>query len=215
MTNWAFPCYVTDWPEIISALSRSEPHLRAVGRPRAADMLLHAYAELRDELDALNTSSATYGTMVLKRMEKNTRVRPDAGAHGSVFGNLNDALFVKKLPDIPGIGIVDLDVLDTDVPWWETNEFGSSANVGRLIYGTFYGASDAGPPERDRFREHPLFQPGKNGSLAGGGIIENPIPARHFIAKSIEVIDPHWRQEFLKIKARYMQRLDLVMRTMD
>lgn len=214
MTTWAFPCYLRDWPKLIDELSKAEPHLRSIGRPEAADLLLRAYRELRDSVEHLNVSSAQSGTLVLRRIEKETRVRPDAGAHGSLHGDLNAALFVRKLPDIPGIGIVDLDLLDTDVPWWRTNEFGSSANIGRTIYGSFYGAADAGPPDPNRFREHPLFQPGNSSGVAGLGIIERPIPARHFIQKSIKAIDGKWRADWDKMYARFLLRMDLVTKTM-
>ncbi len=111
---------------------------------------------------------------------------------------------------MPGaIGIADLGELngledeDGNTGWWITNELGSSGRVGGRLFGTFYGGSGAAPPDADLFREHPLFAPGPNESLAGVGFIENPIPARHFVQKAQRVIAAEWRIKFDAIKGRF------------
>lgn len=218
MDRYAFYAYINQWPDIIAMLSKAEPHLRRIGRPAAANLLLRAYGELRDDLNQLGSDQAVAGTVTLREIEKRTRVRPDTQGGGGP--RLGDFLVAERIGGalLPGsIGIANLDLLDANVPWWVTNEVGSSALVGHRIFGTFYGQNDAGPPEPGpggrQNREHPLFQPGRTGPLAGRGTIENPIPARHFIERSVKLIDERWRREFEAIRARYEARLDVVAAT--
>lgn len=214
MAEFAFYAYVREWPDIIASVARTEPHLRRIGRPAAADMLVRAYGQLRDELEALGPEMAVAGTATLRQMEKTTRVRPDT--HGGGGPRLGDSLFVGQVGGalLPGsIGVANLDILERDVPWWITNEIGSSARVGGELFGTFYGGGgSAAAPAFDMFREHPLFEPGKS-SVAGLGIIHNPIPARHFIERSVPIIDRVWRTKFEAIRGRFEAKLDGVMRT--
>lgn len=214
MADFAFYAYVKEWPDIIASVARTEPHLRRIGRPGAADMLVRAYGQLRDELEALGPEMAIAGTATLREMEKSTRVRPDTGGGGGP--RLGDSLLVSQIGGalMPGsIGVANLDVLEANVPWWITNEVGSSARVGGRLYGTFMGGgSGDAPPDRGMFREHALFESGK-GPDAGLGIIQHPIPARHFIERSVPLIDQKWRTKFEAIRGRFEAKLDGVMRT--
>lgn len=213
MPEFAFYAYVKEWPDIIASVARTEPHLRAIGRPLAAEMMVRAYGQLRDELEALGPEMAIAGTATLREMEKTTRVRPDTNGAGGP--RLGDSLFVRQIGGalMPGsIGVAELDILDRNVPWWITNEIGSSARVGGRLYGAFMGMGDSAPPSPSMFREHPLFTPGK-GPDTGLGIIQNPIPARHFIERSVPLIDKVWRAKFEAIRGRFEAKLDSVMRT--
>jgi hypothetical protein len=207
--EFAFYVLVKDWVPTVAGVLRAEPHLRAIGRPKAAELLERAFVQLKTELDALGKEMAVVGTLELRKMEKATRVRPDHIGPAS-DKSLGDALFARTLtPHLtPGaIGIADEATLDKDVPWWITNEIGSSARVGGAIYGTFYGVASAGPPDMDHFREHPLFEAGNASGLAGLGIIQNPIPARRFIKKSIPVIESQFKARFEPIGLRFRERL--------
>lgn len=221
--RYAFIAYTEQWPQIIEEISRAEPHLRAVGRPEAANLLLNAYGQLRDDLQQLGAQAAVAGTLTLRQMERMTRKRPDTGGGGG--SRLEDALYVREVNAgglFPGsIGIADLDVLDARVEWWWTQEIGYSGHVGRRIYGTFYGGAGAGPPDPGQFRQHPLFQPehpvfraDTASGLAGFGVIERPIEARRFIEASVKVIDRDWREKFETIRGRFESRLQTVARTM-
>lgn len=212
--RWGFVAYTDDWPAVIEQISKAEPHLRSIGRPVAADRLLVAYREFRNDLTRLGTTTAIAGTVTLRAVERDTRVR-DRGGAGT--GRLNRALVVRDLgPEtggmLPGaVGIADLELLDTQVRWWRTNEEGSSARVGGRIFGFFFEPGEEAP-HGQAFREHALFQSGPS-PVSGLGIIERPIPARWFVKKGAEAINAEWRQEFLAIRARFETRLDDVAHT--
>lgn len=205
MAEYAAYEFVHDWPELAVAVNQLEVRLRSKGRKIAADMLVEGFAQLQRELLALAKDMAVRATAILQETERDTRVRPDT--HGLGGPRLEDSLRADVMPQqnlLPGsIGVANEDVLDATVPWWITNEIGSSARVGGELFGTFYGEDDAGPPDSDQFREHPLFAPGKNDTLSGRGIIENPIPARKFIAKAWPIINREWQQGFHAAKGKF------------
>lgn len=193
---------VREWPELVVAVNGLEGRLRRNGRPAAADILLIAISDMRRELIEMGRRMSALATAELIHQERATRVRPDTLGGGGP--RLEDFLEAEPLNEalIPGsIGIANEDLLDAAVPWWITNEIGSSANVGRVLYGFFYDQNDAGPPSRSEFRVHPLFQAGP-GPVSGSGVIEEPIPARYFISKAAPVIAAAWAAEFQAIKDR-------------
>lgn len=203
MPEWVYVEPVREWPELVVAINGLEGRLRANARPVAADILLAGYAEFHRELIALGRKMSAFATEELRRQERATRVRPDtlgAGPGPRLEDKLVAGPFSESL--IPGaIGVANETLLDAEVPWWITNEIGSSANVGRKLYGFFYDQNDAAPPSRSEFRVHPLFQPGKS-PVSGSGIIEEPIPARYFIAKAVPIINAAWQAEFQVAKDR-------------
>lgn len=202
--RYAYYELVNEWPELVVACNELEYRLRRNGRPLAADMIVRGVGEFRRELIAMGREMAVFATEELRRKEHDTRVRPDTAGGGGP--RLKDSLIAQPLDEqlIPGsIGVANEDLLDANVPWWPTNEVGSSARVGGVLYGTFFGGSDAAPPSRDMFREHPLFEPGyQPGGYSGRGIIEEPIPARRFIEKSIPTINRAWHARFDAAKRR-------------
>jgi hypothetical protein len=207
VAEYAFLEFVRNWPDVVVAANRYEVELRTTGRPDAADMLLMAYGRLRDDLQELARRMAIAGTEELRKMERATRVRPDTMGQGGP--RLEDSLFAEVLPiqDImPGsIGIANEDVLDGSVPWWITNEIGSTARVGGVLYGFFYDG-DVAPPDSSEFRVHPLFQPGYS-PVSGTGIIKNPIPARKFIEKAVAIIDREWHIGYAGATVRFENAL--------
>lgn len=212
--RFVFYEYPKQWVQVIEMVSRAEPHLRAIGRPQAADMLLRAYGDLREDLTKLGPEQAVIATATLRDFERKTRVRPDTAGMGGPRLGSSLVAEVVGMPGLPGsIGVADLDALDRDVPWWITNELGSAARVGGRLFGTFYDMGSAGPPDASQFREHPLFASGPNGTLSGVGWIENPIPARRFITQAAPVIRKEWREAFEAIRARFQARVDIVART--
>lgn len=212
--RWGFVSYIEDWPQVIEEIAKAEPHLRAVGRDDAADLLLVCYREFRDDLTKLGAKVAVAGTLELRAIEKATRVRDKRGAGPNHLGR---ALFVRDLAPMTGgllpgaVGIADLEVLDDEVPWWPTNEHGSAARVGGKIFGTFLGPGSAAP-DPTAFREHAIFR-SNIGPDSGPGTIQRPIPARWFIKKASEVIDREWREQFDVIRLRFESRLDDVAHT--
>lgn len=215
--RFAFVCYVDQYPQVVESVVKGEAHLRGIGRPYAADMLVKAYGQLRDDLVKLGAQQAIAGTATLRQIERQTRVRPDTAGQGGP--RLGDSLVVRGATGtaaalIPGsIGVADLDLLDAKVPWWVTNEIGSSALIGHRLYGAFYGGGGASPPDPTEFRQHPLFEPGKGQGVYGLGIVQHPIPARRFIEKAVQAIDAAWRREFESARRRFEARLDTVAKT--
>lgn len=200
---YAYYDFVENWPELVVAINELEQRMRFEKRPVAADLLLAAFGRLRDELYELSARMATFGTETLRRVERETRVRPDT--EGSGGPRLGDALLAEPVQQnlLPGsVGVANEERLDQDVPWWLTNEIGSTAHVGRHIYGFFFSGDDEAPPDESESRVHPLFQPGYS-PVSGGGIIRNPIPARRFIAKAVPIIDREWKAGFAAAKGRF------------
>lgn len=187
------------------AANEAEMRLRLAGREMAADALLLAMRKLREQLVAMEREVAAAATEILRKWERNTRVRPDT--HGGGDKRLNDYLVAEPLGDplLPGtVGIADLEFLDNNVPWWITNEEGSRKQLGRVIYGVFYDDNGFSAPDRDQFREHPLFAPEPFGTFGAGiGTIKRPIPERRFVAKAVDEINALWLARFTAIRAEF------------
>jgi hypothetical protein len=207
---------VRGWPELQIALNELEIRLRRFGRPDAAIILVNASRRLREELLTLEREMAVFATEELRKMERATRVRPDTQGGGGP--RLGDSLVAEPLgePLLPGsVLVADTDLLDQNVPWWVTNEEGSSARVGGTIYGVFYDSGGFGPPDPSEFRVHPLFEAEPVGAPgAGRGVISNPIPERRFVKRAIlEVIAPEWQRRFRTIKAAFDLEMERAVRT--
>lgn len=203
MAEYAYYELVHGWPELIVAVHELEARLRREGRPLAADILVRGIAHMERELIEMGRKMAALATEELRKQEHDTRVRPDT--HGGGGPRLEDSLVAEPIGGtlIPGsIGVANEDLLDREVPWWITNEIGSSARIGGRLFGSFYGEDDAAPPSRDQFRVHPLFEPGEFGAWGGEGVITEPIPARRFIAKAVPTIKAEWTVAFDEIKRR-------------
>lgn len=211
MPKYAFYLFVKDLPELVVATNNLEVRLREQGRPIAADRLLRAFATLEEDLQALSIKAATKATDLLRESERSTRVRPDTQGLGGP--RLEDSLEADPLVVLPGsVGVANEELLDRVVPWWITNEVGSSARLGDKLFGSFFGdGGDSQPPDASQFREHPLFAPGPAESGAGVGVIRNPIPARRFILDSLPAIEAEWRAGFSVVKRRFDEELKIVL----
>jgi hypothetical protein len=204
--------YVEFWPELTVAVNELEARLRLDGLNIAADTLLIAYDTMRRQLLDMSRSMAVFATKELVNQERQTRVRPDTQGGGGP--RLEDHLVAESIePDLmPGaVGVADKDVLENGVPWWITNELGSSARVGGSIFGVFHGSGGYTAPDTNMFREHPLFT-ATDGSDpdAGPGTIQNPIPARHFIARAAPIISAEWERRFRAIHDQFMHELNRI-----
>jgi hypothetical protein len=217
--NYSGYCFLAEWPELVVAIDKAEARLRAAGRPKAANLVLMAYAELRDRLLLLAQDMAKLGTKMLTEEEKNTRVgRPDTQGMGGP--RLQDNLVVEPVAQalLPGtIGINNEDLLDRNVPWWITNEIGSTTQIGRKIFGLFYnpGGGDMEPPDALFDRQHALFMPAPPESGAGGATIMHGIPARHFVTRAAPKIEQEWLTAAGTIKADFIAKLDAASAVME
>lgn len=201
MDDYAYFCFVEDLPELLTATNMLEVRLRAAGNIVGADRVLKAYGVLKIGLQQLGAKMAAKGTEILKQKERSTRVRPDSlGAGGPRLG---DYLHADELPVVWGsIGVANETELDAEVPWWYTNEQGSSARVGGKLFGLFQpGDALASAGES---RVHPIFEPWSGEGPASASTIVNPIPARRFIEHSIPEIVAQWRGGFELLKADFI-----------
>jgi hypothetical protein len=199
---YAFYLYAKELPELLVALNNEERELRVRGHPALADKLLKAYGVLIGDLEYLAAAVAGAGTLKLVETEKATKVRPDSLGGGGP--RLEDFLQCDPLVELPGsVGVANEAVLDAGVPWWPTNEEGSTARVGGHIFGQFYDAGFGGgtAPDGSLSRIHPIFQP-TTVEGSGPGIIHNPIPARRFIRDSIPSIEARWFKGFEAAKRK-------------
>lgn len=204
--NYSFYYFVEELPEMRAAAYRVETRLRARGDPIAADAIKAAYTRLVVELELLSEQVAIRGTEILREHERNSRVRPDTlGGGGPRLGDSLEADPLSAL--LPGsVGLANEDLLDHNVPWWSTNEEGSSARVGHVLYGVFNPGESS--PSHLSSREHPLFQP-QSGS--GSGLIRNPIPARRFVEHSIADVEVLWLTRFERVKAQFSGEVDVIL----
>lgn len=201
--RFAYYLFAEDLPELLGALNTEEAELRKYGHNALADKLLKAYGELMADLEYLSLTVSGAGTVALRESERTTRVRPDSLGDGAP--RLEDSLVAEPLSELPGsVGIANEELLDQDVPWWSTNEEGSSARVGGHIFGLFYsgGFGSASAPNSGEFRQHPIFNPTIEEGAAPG-VIRNPIPARRFIRDAIPEIEQAWMRGFKAAKAKF------------
>jgi hypothetical protein len=214
-TKFSAYTWVAQWPELVVAANELEGKLRSVGRPVAADMVLAAYGDFRDRLLLLGQDIAQMGTDTLKRLEHDTRVRPDTLGGGGP--RLSQFLTCTPIPQDLGpgaVGINDEELLDDNVEWWITNEVGNTTLIGRKLFGVFYGGNAApGPPDESMFRQHALFAPGPD-DLAGGAIITHGIPARRFVEKSVHQIEREWLAGFTVIRSEFDARIARALATL-
>lgn len=136
----------------------------------------------RSVIDA-SVQTAKVSEEAIKQRIALTRVRPEAASFGgaaiSTGKKLEDAIHSEAIA-LGAIGIASVEVLDSVVgvdgrPFWRTQEYGSTHNVGRVVFGLFQPGNSL--PDQQSFRQHPVFVAGPGGPMH----ITRPIPARHFL----------------------------------
>lgn len=181
--------------------------LEADGARAQASQVRQAYIQLLASLNAIAGATAQFAEEAIKQAEASSRVRPDTGGAGGP--RLGDYIGKSDpLTAVEGsVGINDEDYLDSTVPWWWTNEGPReggdfSGHIGREIRGLFQpGSSRPSPAE---FRTHPLFSPGRGGK----GVIESPIPARHFVRDGGQQAATRWHAQVQAAKRRFLATCD-------
>lgn len=170
----------------------------------ARDCSAIAEVEMRRHLDR---SAKRKATGVGPHLRSKLRARPfDVGVGpfqtGAVGIGDEDAMNDLVDPEFPGAG-----------PYWQTQEYGSTAHVGREIRGFFFDARFTNPtrPARgytgNKAIAQPLFLPGSvatgpRGGSGGKGTIRQPIRARHFIRNGARDAEVHWRAGLARIEAQ-------------
>lgn len=196
--------------------------LEADGAVATASVIRKAYRRLIAELDVIAREIAQRAQQYIIEAESHSRLRPNPT--GDVEPQLEDYLGRSApLPAVNGsVGINDESVLYNNVDWWWTQEEGYAGHVGRQVVGFFFesGFSNPAAPDPSRFREHPLFMPGRAqrsayadlgfdggaGSRGGSGrrmTIENPIPARHFVRDGVQKAEAEWHVRVQRAKGHF------------
>jgi hypothetical protein len=204
--DYAYYLYARDLPALVQSVTLEEARLRRT-HPLLADRLLKAFGDLVGELKVLAAQISGAGSLKLQEKERDTRVRPDTQGGGGP--RLEDSLKADPILELPGsVGIADEQLLDRNVPWWTTNEEGSSARLGGRLMGLFYSSDFASgaAPDHSEFRVHPLFEAGSFPD-GGMGVIQRPIPARRFIQKAIPDVEAAWIAGFERVKGKFNSEL--------
>lgn len=209
--NFAYYLFTGHFPEMRLSVDALVVGMEQRGFISQAARVKDAWNAHLLEMKAIEVAIAKLGTETLVREEHDTRVgRPDTEGHGGP--RLEDYLKAEALPgSLPAVGIADEDLLDQNVRWWPTQEEGSTAHVGRVLFGSFFGPGEPSAPHHEDFRHDALFAPGgAQLSLfgAGYGIIKNAIPAREFIKRSIPQIETEWVAQFYASLATYEAERD-------
>lgn len=145
-------------------------------------------ASVESQVAAITVRVAKASEALIRECVAKTRVRPDYGSFGGMFAGVAPGAGRHRLEDairskpfgLGAVGIASIESLDEVVgldgrPFWRTQEFGSTHNVGRVVMGLFQPGNAL--PSQQEFRQHPVFIAGPGGPMH----IQRPIPARHFL----------------------------------
>lgn len=190
--------------------------------------LRREHAIFQRRLDELAAATAVRATEQIQHRLKLTARRSATGEKPG----LHDLIKSRPLGRIAGfatgaVGVADeasLDrAIDPDYPqfgtYWQAQEFGTDAHVGRRIFGYFGnpGFAQAEVP-RAQFAggrgPHPLFSPlvvGPRGGRGGPGEIRTPLRARHFIRDGANLARTSWRAGLEAIETQTIQELAAVL----
>lgn len=146
------------------------------------------------DLLALSIKTAEVADKAIVSTLRSREFRPPTGERPGIKDVIESAPTVQGAFSMSEVEIAHIAKLDTAVgpggaAYWQTQEFGSSHNVGRVIFGSFVGgpAGDSVPSQL-MFRRHPVFQPGPGGF----GTINRPILAKHFLRDGTAIAETFW-----------------------
>jgi hypothetical protein len=214
--------------EIFALAKAVDLERRALGLPPTTvatqQVVRRAYLKFNEELDTLAATTAQQATAAIRQRLKQTQVRVDTRMGPHLSGGIKSRPLRRFGAISTGeVGVADEDALNRVVnptspqygPYWRAQEYGTGgaggpgepsvpSQVGRILYGFFYGAGLGGDPEVPRAQyaggggPHPIFVSassqrsiygslgfggggGQRGGVGGLGTISKEIQARHFI----------------------------------
>lgn len=144
--------------------------------------------DFRLKLERLAIDTAVTADARTVEWIKLTQVRPDTSKANHMRGNIASRPLGGRLP-FGAVGVADIAVLNktrrsSGGPYWEAQEFGSSAAVGRILPGYFMpGKSRPGDAPS---RTHPEFRRQTTGRGVPAMVVKNPIEARGFLRRGVE-----------------------------
>lgn len=191
------------------AAASTDPTERAFWNGTAR-MLQVAIGNFERKLAALAVRTASVADQSIDRHIFNSQVRPDTSKARHMSDNIRSEA-VPMRPEGGVVGIAHVATLNRTrrgrkgAPYWEAQEFGTDAHVGRVVRGFFMPGRSR--PSQAEYRHHPEFK-------AGGGPpmeIQEPIEERAFLRRGIEDAGRYRSRHFLSIKADLGREMAKVM----
>lgn len=151
--------------------------------------------DLEGRMRAAAIEAAQIADGVAKQQIGATQVRPDTSKARHMEDNLLSRRIGVGAAELGAAGLFDISVLDRTAQgggtYWEAQEFGTDAHVGREVKGFFQPGNAA--PSRASFRSHPEFQVGRGPRMK----IQNPIEERGFLRSGVEAA---WKARDVRIR---------------
>jgi hypothetical protein len=172
---------------------------------RAVRQIARGFTE---DLLALSVQAASYASLavIAKMFESQASNRPHTGAMET---------HVRSVPGPWGIVCVGLiSELEKIInargawgPFWMAQEFGTTHQAGRLLFGTFYesGKGSQGTPPDENRNTDLAFVP--MGDAPGWGRISRELPARHFLRDGGEQAGKVWKDAVEEIQGKWLAQL--------
>lgn len=164
-----------------------------------------ALRDFRQALDRIARETAAVADARIVNHIDQTQVRPDT----SRGVRMRDSIESRAVPTRPELGIVGIARVATlnkgtrrggkGQPFWEAQEFGTDAHVGRIVKGYFMPGRSR--PSAVQFRQHPEFRRQGRGKGVPAMKIGRPIEERGFLRKGVEDAG-RYRARKLKVAER-------------
>lgn len=239
--------------DLIATVQANARVLRSKGYRREAQAaegqvraIKRSYRYFNARLQRIEIETSKRAREAIEKRIIATRKRPDTRAAPQMRRHVRARPII-----IPGakrlrtgsVGILDEDEMDKVVnpldpsagPYWLAQEYGTSAHLGRELWGVFTtsGFGDPTPPQ-SRYAgvpkpPHPRFvsagagrgafsdlgfsggMGAQGGSGGGRGIIRNPLKARHFIRDGTTLAEIEWRRDMARAEAESLVSLERIM----
>lgn len=207
-----------------------------------------AYLAFNDGLRTHAQATAHDADRRMKRILKDKQVRPDTGLspHLSSLIKSRPVSVIGHGIETGAVGIASEDSLNKAInptspqygPYWRAQEYGTGSpevvsQIGRTIYGYFYGTGLVGPSRpQSQYAggrgPHPIFVSsssaqaagaevgisnyggGKRGGKGGKGVIQKEIEGKHFIRDGANEALAEWRLGMRQIEQSTISRLQSV-----
>jgi hypothetical protein len=177
---------------------------------RQAQTLVLAIQRFQQSVDKIAIDTAAVANNAARKWVNATQARP-AGAERASAVLASAVQGSRAVPTSLSLGIVgvaDVSRLDSmtqkgakGTSYWEAQEFGTDAHVGRIVRGFFMPGRSR--PSGAQFRVHPEFQPGKGPEMR----IQRPIEERGFLRRASDDAFAYWHRRMAAPKARLMREI--------
>lgn len=193
---------------------RFAPYLReaiAIFESYTADMQMAAR-------DAAIFSERAIGTLIAQR-----QVRPPTGHSPGLAGSIKSGVVPATQVSFAQAEIAHVKALDQtrnpfarsgagQAPYWWSQEFGNTKNVGRRIQGLFVGGGAAPQgPNAGAFRVHSMFAASNKPGVGGTGQINRAIQPKWFLRDGTDATEVYWREMVAIANAACVRKLGALM----